>query len=69
MCLDPLVTFGVKQVPESEKMAMGSIGKILKILQILLIERKAPPCSKDLIINLMNLSKEDQWNNWYRRIN
>ncbi len=23
MCLDPLVTFGVKQVPESEKMEKG----------------------------------------------
>ena len=28
--LDPLVTFGVKQVPRVKKMAMGSIGKILK---------------------------------------
>ena len=35
----------------------------------MLIERESTGhAARDLIIDLMNLSKEDQWNNWYRRI-
>ena len=69
MCLDPLVTFGVKQVPESEKNGNGLNWEDFKNSVNLLIERESTGhAARDLIINLMNLSKEDQWNNWYRRI-
>ena len=69
MCLDPLVTFGVKQVPESEKNGNGLNWEDFKNSANLLIERESTGhAARDLIINLMNLSKEDQWNNWYRRI-
>ena len=39
MCLDPLVTFGVKQVPESEKDGDGLSWKDFKVSATLLIER------------------------------
>ena len=69
MSLDPLVTFGVKQVPESEKNGNGLNWEDFKNSANLLIERESTGhAARDLIINLMNLSKEDQWNNWYRRI-
>ena len=69
MCLDPLVTFGVKQVPESEKDGDGLSWKDFKISATLLIERdKTGHAARDLIIELMNISTKNQWNNWYRRI-
>ena len=69
MCLDPLVTFCVKQVPESEKNGNGLNWEDFKNSANLLIERESTGhAARDLIIDLMNLSKEDQWNNWYRRI-
>ena len=69
MCLDPLVTFGVKQVPESEKNGNGLNWVDFKNSVNLLIERESTGhAARDLIIDLMNLSEQDQWNNWYRRI-
>lgn len=69
MCLDPLVTFGVKQVPESEKDGDGLSWKDFKVSATLLIERdKTGHAARDLIIELMNISTKNQWNNWYRRI-
>ena len=69
MCLDPLVTFGVKQVPESGTDGNGLDWKDFKKSANLLIERdRTGHAARDLIIDLMNLSTRDQWNIWYRRI-
>ena len=69
MCLDPLVTFGVKQVPESEKDGKGLSWADFKKAANLLIDReKTGHAARDLIIDLIDSSKIDQWNNWYRRI-
>ncbi len=69
MCLDPLVTFGVKQVPESDHEGVGLDWNSFKEAVNQLIEReKTGHAARDLIINLLNLSKKDQWNDWYRRI-
>ena len=69
MCLDPLVTFGVKQVPESEKNGVGLAWIDFKKGANLLIEReKTGHAARDLIIELMNSSTNSQWNDWYRRI-
>ena len=69
MCLDPLVTFGVKQVPESDHEGVGLDWNAFKEAVNQLIEReKTGHAARDLIINLLNLSKKDQWNDWYRRI-
>ena len=69
MCLDPLVTFGVKQVPESDHEGAGLDWNAFKEAVNQLIEReKTGHAARDLIINLLNLSKKDQWNDWYRRI-
>ena len=69
MCLDPLVTFGVKQVPESEKDGKGLSWADFKEAANLLVDReKTGHAARDLIIDLIDSSKKDQWNNWYRRI-
>ena len=69
MCLDALVTFGVKQVPESEKDGAGLSWINFRDSAKLLIDRdRTGHAARDLIIELMDLSTKDQWNNWYRRI-
>ena len=69
MCLDPLITFGVKQVPESEQDGDGLKWDEFKKDVDLLIEReKTGHAARDLIIDLMSSAKKDQWNDWYRRI-
>ena len=69
MCLDPLITFGVKQVPESEIDGSGLSWVNFKDSAKLLIEReRTGHAARDLIIELMNSSTKNQWNNWYRRI-
>ena len=69
MCLDPLITFGVKQVPESEQDGDGLKWDDFKKDIDLLVEReKTGHAARDLIIDLMSSAKKDQWNDWYRRI-
>ena len=69
MCLDPLITFGVKQVPESEQDGDGLKWDDFKKDVDLLVEReKTGHAARDLIIDLMRSAKKDQWNDWYRRI-
>ena len=69
MCLDSLVTFGVKQVPKSNADGEGLKWDHFKKAANLLIEReKTGHAARDLIIDLVSSSKKDQWNDWYRRI-
>ena len=69
MCLDPLITFGVKQVPESKEKTNHLSWKEFKEKINLLVDReKTGHAARDLIIELMKRSSDDQWNNWYRRI-
>ena len=69
MCLDPLVTFGVKQIPESEQVGDGLKWNDFKKDADLLIEReRTGHAARDLINDLMSSAKKDQWNDWYRRI-
>ena len=69
LCLDPLVTFGVKQVPESHHDGKGLIWEDFKKEANLLINReKTGHAARDLILDLMNSATMNQWNNWYRRI-
>ena len=69
MCLDPLITFGVKQVPESNHDGKGLIWEDFKKNANYLIDReRTGHAARDLIIELMDSSTIDQWNDWYRRI-
>ena len=69
MCLDPLTTFGVKQVPECNEDGDGlSWNDFKKAADQLIDRKKTGHAARDLIFDLINSSKIDQWNNWYRRI-
>ena len=69
MCLDALVTFGVKQVPESKKDGKGLNWETFKSSAILLIDiERTGHASRDEILDLMSLATSEQWNDWYRRI-
>ena len=69
MCLDPLITFGIKQVPISNKDGEGLSWEFFRKAANQLIERKKTGhAARDLIVDLVKASKKDQWNDWYRRI-
>ena len=69
MCLDPLITFGVKQVPECDQNGSGLMWNEFKDAANKLIKRaKTGHAARDLIIKLIKKAKIEQWNDWYRRI-
>lgn len=69
MCLDPLVTFGVKQVPTTDTMGPGVSWDEFKLLANELINRGLTGhAARDAIQTLAEKSTIDQWNDWYRRI-
>jgi len=71
MALDPLVTFGVKQVDElaSEWSGQGCEWSVFKELADKLIARELTGHAARDAINLVKSScTVEQWNGWYRRI-
>ena len=73
MALDPLVTFGVKQVPEKAEnevlSAQGLSWENFKELADKLIARELTGhAARDAIILQMNVATAEQWNGFYRRI-
>ena len=73
MALDPLVTFGVKQVPQKEEnevlSAQGLAWPTFKELVRNLIDRKLTGHNaRDAIILCKDLATAEQWNMFYRRI-
>ena len=73
MALDPLVTFGVKQVPEKAEnevlSAQGCAWPVFKELANKLIARELTGHAARDAINLVKSScTVDQWNRFYRRI-
>tara|TARA_A100001388_G_scaffold274870_1_gene259292 strand:- start:6377 stop:7705 length:1329 start_codon:yes stop_codon:yes gene_type:complete len=73
MALDPLVTFGVKQVPEKEEnevlSAQGLSWENFKALADKLHNRELTGhAARDAIILQMNVATAEQWNKFYRRI-
>ena len=70
LALDPMISFGVKQVPIRE----GADGEGLPMkefeeLSSSLIERTLTGHdARDTIIQYMEMATNEQWNDWYRRI-
>ena len=68
-CLDPLITFGVKQVPFSEQDGEGITPDEFNDLAILLESRLSTGhAARDAIQALCDKATNEQWNDWYRRI-
>jgi DNA ligase-1 len=71
MALDPLVTFGVKQVPERSDVLSGQglAWPVFKELCRKLIDRSLTGhAARDAIILCKDTATTEQWNGWYRRI-
>ena len=69
MALDPLVTFGVKQVPFSETDGPGVDDMEVGMVFIKLIKRTLTGhAARDAIQELCDKATNEQWNDWYRRI-
>ena len=69
MCLDPLVTFGVKQVPTTDTDGPGVGWDLFNSLADKLIARDVTGhAARDAIQTLADHSTIEQWNDWYRRI-
>ena len=71
MALDPLVTFGVKQVPERSDVLTGQglAWTVFKELADKLANRELTGHdARDAIQLAMGVATTEQWNDWYRRI-
>lgn len=69
MALDPLITYGVKQVPEAEADGPGlSFGEFVDLATELRDRKLTGHDARDAILEAMNQSTTDDWNYWYRRI-
>jgi DNA ligase-1 len=67
--LNPLVTFGVQQVPVSEIDGKGITNADFYVLAEGLYERELTGhAARDAIQDLCDLATNEQWNDWYRRI-
>ena len=71
MALDPLVTFGVKQVPErkDQEPGQGLAWETFVELSMRLASRTLTGhAARDAIELAMSVATDEQWNDWYRRI-
>jgi DNA ligase-1 len=71
MALDPLVTFGVKKVPERSDVLTGQglIWRDFKVFANQLINRELTGhAARDAIELVMSVATVEQWNGFYRRI-
>ena len=70
LCLDPLVTFGVKEVPvKKDPTGDGfSFEQFLKLANQLQQRELTGHAARDAILVAMAKSTQEEWNDWYRRI-
>ena len=71
MALDPLVTFGVKQVPERKDMEPGqglAWETFVELAMRLAGRDLTGHAARDSIELAMSVATDEQWNDWYRRI-
>jgi len=71
MALDPLVTFGVKQVAERKHLTPGqglSWANFKMLAEQLQNRELTGHAARDAIYLAMEVATDEQWNDWYRRI-
>jgi DNA ligase-1 len=70
MALDPLVTFGVKMVPEKDnEKSQNFLWKDFRTLANKLIQRELTGhAARDAIITAMESATKEEWNGFYRRV-
>ena len=70
MALDPMITFGLKQVPEKkDEDGFGLDWNSFSNVADCLVSRKLTGnAARDAVKSLMTQAKKAEWNDWYRRI-
>lgn len=71
MALDPLVTFGIKQVPLREGQAPGqglAWETFVELAMRLAGRDLSGHAARDAVQLAMSVATDEQWNDWYRRI-
>lgn len=69
LCYDAMITFGIKQVPESTKSGPGLAWDEFKSVAELFIRRDVTGNAARMAIEgLMVAATQEEWNGWYRRI-
>ena len=70
LALDPMITFGIKQVPERSGLQGAGYpwASFVANTQRLIKREVTGHAARDLIEDMMNQSTNTQWNGWYRRI-
>ena len=68
-CLDPMITYGVKQVPEAVRDGKGLKPETFwKIVEQLAKRQLTGNAAQVAIVHMMNQATVQEWNCWYRRI-
>lgn len=70
LALDPMITFGIKQVPERSGLQGAGYpwASFVANAQRLIKREVTGHAARNLIEDMMNQSTNSQWNGWYRRI-
>ena len=70
LALDPLITFGVKQIPEKKDTTGNGLSWEAFTLALtgLTTRKVTGNAARAMINSLMNAATFQEWNNWYRRI-
>ena len=69
LAYDPMITFGIKAVPESKQDGPGlSWDEFLAVVELFQRRGLTGNSALSALNGLMNTATQDQWNGWYRRI-
>jgi DNA ligase-1 len=70
MALDPMVTFGLKQVPEKTDDTGSGLPRelFLELCRQLTTRTATGNYARELVIQVMKMATQEEWNWWYRRI-
>ena len=70
LALDPMVSFGVKQVPERSGPDGRGLpwGEFCDLADQLMKRELTGHAARDAIVEAMDTSHDEEWNKWYRRI-
>lgn len=70
LCYNPLITFGIKQVPEkSSADGAGLDWQVFSLAVTGFVNRQITGnAARDMLERMMASATQDQWNGWYRRI-
>jgi DNA ligase 1 len=70
LALDPMVTFGLKQIPEKKDESGTGLdwNSFVSNINNFIHRKITGNAARDLVVDLMNQATKEQWNGWYRRI-